>query len=72
MLTTQDKHSLYCQKVARALGQTSTGCRFGTERLRYLVANLLSYIHIQTLSLTFLHLILRNKIQDMKQVSMFF
>ena len=31
-----------------------------------------TYIHIQTLSLTFLHLILHNTIQDMKQVSMFF
>ena len=30
------------------------------------------YIHIQTLSLTFLHLILRNTIQDMKQMSMYF
>ena len=28
MLTTQDKHNLCCQKVVRASGQSSTGCRW--------------------------------------------
>ena len=32
MLSTQDKHYLCCQRVVRALGQSSTGCRFGSER----------------------------------------
>ena len=35
MLTTQDKHNQCCQKVARAVGQSSTGCRFGSEQLRF-------------------------------------
>ena len=40
MLKTQDKHYLCCQKVARASGHSSTEWRFGSERLRYLVASL--------------------------------
>ena len=31
MLIIQDKHNLEGQKVARALGQSSTGCRFVTQ-----------------------------------------